>query len=866
MNRVCACLAVSFSLGLAVPPAHAQWLEQVSSQIQEFSDRVADTGYRLVDDSKTGSLNSGASTKVTFTLVSGREYAIFGACDDDCGDLDLRLYDASGAELDEDVEIDAVPVVTASASQGASFTVEVLMVGCSSEPCFWGLGVFEQSTAVGQGEPQATHRFAGELAPGDPTHFGTGEYFDSHTVDVRAGQRVVVDLRSTHFDTYLIVRRPSGDHTDNDDFEGSTSRSQVDLVAPESGEWTVVVTSYDKGQAGSYDVAVTIDGGSQVGSSGPRFESGRLESADETLSSGEYADYYEFQGHAGERVVVDLRSNDFDPYLIVRTPSGEQLDNDDHEGDASRSLLSLTLTEGGEFGITVTSYQVGETGGYDLQIATDAETSTASGPLRERGVLSAGDETLRSGEFVDQYEFTAAPGQRVTIDLQSDDFDTYLIVRDPRGDRQENDDTDRSGHSVIEMDATESGAYDVLVTSYEAGETGSYELQIDVGDAASSATSSGRDVVRLSVGQESTGRLEAGDGQLEDGEYRDLYVFDGQAGQSIVVDMSSSAFDTYVGVITPSGEAIENDDYEGSTSRSVVELTLRESGRYQVIATSYAAGLTGAYHVAVGASDTPVVVSDDTPTGSGGRVYGIFAGISDYGGRQTDLAYTAEDAVRVRDAMVRGGGMRAEDGILLTDAQATTGGITNAIQQIANRAGPDDTFVFFYSGHGGRVPRGGPQASDPDGLDETIELYDAGINDDDFSHLLGQVNAGKIILVLDACFSGGFSKDVISVPGRMGLFSSEEDVTSSVAAKFRAGGFLAVFVADAIGDGLADADGDGAVNAIELSQYVHERYRADLKSGGAGDFVRTGGPQLGYQHLVVDRGSIRPYEILFTQR
>jgi hypothetical protein len=247
-------------------------------------------------------------------------------------------------------------------------------------------------------------------------------------------------------------------------------------------------------------------------------------------------------------------------------------------------------------------------------------------------------------------------------------------------------------------------------------------------------------------------------------------------------------------------------------------------------------------------------------------LYGIFAGISDYPGSDSDLPYTAEDAVRVRDAMLRGGGMRAEDGILLTDAQVTTGGIRDAIQQIANRAGPDDTFVFFYSGHGGRVPRSSPQASDPDGLDETIALYDGSINDDEFSQLLGQVNAGKIILVLDACFSGGFSKDVISVPGRMGLFSSEEDVTSSVAAKFRAGGFLAVFVADAIGDGLADADGDGAINAIELSQYLHERYRADLKSGGAGDFVRTGGPQLGYQHLVVDRGSIRPYEILFAPR
>ena len=97
----------------------------------------------------------------------------------------------------------------------------------------------------------------------------------------------------------------------------------------------------------------------------------------------------------------------------------------------------------------------------------------------------------------------------------------------------------------------------------------------------------------------------------------------------------------------------------------------------------------------------------------------------------------------------------------------------------------------------------------------------------------------------------------------MGMFSSEEDVTSSVAAKFRAGGYLAVFLADAIADKLADSDGDGMINAIELSQYVHERYRADLKSVEPGEYVRTGGPQLGFQHLVVDRGSIAPYDILF---
>ncbi len=79
-----------------------------------------------------------------------------------------------------------------------------------------------------------------------------------------------------------------------------------------------------------------------------------------------------------------------------------------------------------------------------------------------------------------------------------------------------------------------------------------------------------------------------------------------------------------------------------------------------------------------------------------------------------------------------------------------------------------------------------------------------------------------------------------------------------------AGGYLAVFFADAVGDGLADENGDGGVSAIELSQYVQERYRADVKSTDPGNYVRTGGPQLGYQHLVVDRGSIDPFYVLFN--
>jgi hypothetical protein len=119
------------------------------------------------------------------------------------------------------------------------------------------------------------------------------------------------------------------------------------------------------------------------------------------------------------------------------------------------------------------------------------------------------------------------------------------------------------------------------------------------------------------------------------------------------------------------------------------------------------------------------------------------------------------------------------------------------------------------------------------------------------------------LLVLDSCYSGGFAKDVVSVPGRMGFFSSEEDVVSQAAGKFQAGGYLAAFFDDAIRGHYADQDQNREVTAMELSQYLHDRYRSDVKDLNAGPDVAADNAQPSYQHLVVDRGGIGAQSVLF---
>ena len=99
-----------------------------------------------------------------------------------------------------------------------------------------------------------------------------------------------------------------------------------------------------------------------------RNERGALGAGDDTLATGELYDTYEVEGRGGDRLVVDLRSTAFDPYLILALPDGEQLENDDFGGDQAHSQIETTLPTTGLYRVLVTSYTAGEHGAYDLTI------------------------------------------------------------------------------------------------------------------------------------------------------------------------------------------------------------------------------------------------------------------------------------------------------------------------------------------------------------------------------------------------------------------------------------------------------------------------------------------------------------------
>lgn len=83
----------------------------------------------------TAQLTSGEVRSINFNLTAGMAYAFAGACDDNCGDLDLTLYDPNGNEVSSDGAVDAIPAVFTYVTQSGTYRLEANMYECSASSC-----------------------------------------------------------------------------------------------------------------------------------------------------------------------------------------------------------------------------------------------------------------------------------------------------------------------------------------------------------------------------------------------------------------------------------------------------------------------------------------------------------------------------------------------------------------------------------------------------------------------------------------------------------------------------------------------------------------------------------------------------------
>ena len=352
----------------------------------------------------------------------------------------------------------------------------------------------------------------------------------------------------------------------------------------------------------------------------------------------------------------------------------------------------------------------------------------------------------------------------------------------------------------------------------------------------------------IRLGQTVNGALSRGDGQLASGEYQDQYRFSARRGERVRIEMTGvNDMDTYLILRRPDGSQDANDDSEFDGEQSLnsrIDTVLSEDGDYVIIATTYRPNTTGSYRLTL--QQSPGLPRQARVPG-GAHVIALLVGVSDYGGRTSPLPNTDTDARELYNSL-RSAGLLHPASQLLVNEEATTKNVANAFSRAAAQAGPNDMFLFFFSGHGNQVDVP-VSAAELDGRAETIELYDEAMTDAQLRPMFSRVRGRMSMVVLDSCFSGGF-RSLIDRPNVMGLFSSEEDLTSLVADRFKAGGFLSYFLRAGL-NGEADDDGDRIVTAGELSTYVRRRFRRE------GDIpAQTREDEHNYQNILVERGGV----------
>jgi len=209
--------------------------------------------------------------------------------------------------------------------------------------------------------------------------------------------------------------------------------------------------------------------------------------------------------------------------------------------------------------------------------------------------------------------------------------------------------------------------------------------------------------------------------------------------------------------------------------------------------------------------------------------FALIAGSNVGGKATTNLKYAVNDARRMHEVLLRLGGIKADNAMLLANPGKES--IVNGISFIASKieknrnAGNRSQFVFYYSGH-----------SDERGL----LLFGDYLDYADLHASIEALGAEVQLVILDSCASGAFTRnkggqfglpflldESSVVEGHAFLTSSTEDELSQESDRIASSFFTNSLVSALSGAG--DSDGDGTITLNEAYDYAYERTLAETE-------------------------------------
>jgi hypothetical protein len=375
--------------------------------------------------------------------------------------------------------------------------------GAGPSPASRGGGVLQpDATATGvldEGDRRAPYNQRQQNALYDVwTYRGTG------------GEPLTLSLRSDDFDTFLRLYRWEAGRwqllSSNDDEAGGETNSRVAVTLPADGEYQVHTAAFRENAAGAYTLTVIRgpDPASAVAAAPPADpdelpflapgggKEGELAAGDAVGEDGASYDAYRYFASAGETATFELATEYFDAVLRIGVRQDgvwREVARDDDGGGGTQSELTITFPAQAEYELRAGAVAAGAAGPYSLFATTDIhagiEAGMPPGTLTightSVGRLEDGDERGDRGAPLDVWTVLGTVGNRLTIDLRSNDFDPLVRIYAERPDGTwqllgENDDdgVDMDSRLTVTLPAT--GRYRIHASAYRPEARGQYRL------------------------------------------------------------------------------------------------------------------------------------------------------------------------------------------------------------------------------------------------------------------------------------------------------------------------------------------------------------------------------------------------------
>lgn len=435
---------------------------------------------------------------------------------------------------------------------------------------------------------------------------------------------------------------------------------------------------------------------------------GSLDTGDARGSNSVFEDYFVYVSDDTTSFRLQLTSGAFAPDLVVTAPDGRRI-----AASALRQTMQRAEITGlagpGRFDITVTSQEAGESGVYELSVDRPQNLpvlSEGDGPLSDDLGI---DGALRAGRYVNRYQLELRAGNPVVITACSRAYTPTLQVLGPEGELTEpwgtleqHQSNDGVHVASFRFRPTHQDAYMLYVSSVQEEVDGQYELSLTTVRKRAIATNG--TLVSGTLGEQSW---------YSGGRYIDTFRFDGYAGDSLEIRVSSDEFD-------PSLELRAGDRVMSSgSSQRPIEIQLNSTGQFEVEVSSVAEGVTGRYAIRVTARSpkglrSQVISTETSRVGQTNRSHHFEVKVS-----RVDIQRVAEDRARVRihleeksldfegewdewSRRVRFAFLTDNTGRRYTAAPAeATGGEGNEVAEGGTRTG----MLTFYGNPNGATPR-----------------------------------------------------------------------------------------------------------------------------------------------------------------